>query len=126
MYHLGICEDRGSGIDRALAAIEVYNLPPLKFEELPSNFKVTIYSPKKYQDMSQDERVRACYQHCVLKYLANEKMTNQSFRDRLKVAKTNHSLVSKIIKQAVEEKWMKIGDPNSKSTKYTYYIPSWA
>lgn len=126
MYHLGICEDRGSGIDRALDAIEVFNLPPLKFDELPSTFKVTIYSPKEYQDMSQDERVRACYQHCVLKYLANEKMTNQTFRKRLKVAKTNHSLVSKIIKQTVEEGKIKVGDPSSKSTKFTYYVPSWA
>jgi len=126
MYHLGICEDRGSGIDRALDAIEVYNLPPLKFEELPNIFKVTIYSPKEYQDMPQDERVRACYQHCVLKYLANQKMTNQTFRKRLKVAKTNQSLVSKIIKQTVEEGKIKIGDPGSKSTKFTYYIPAWA
>lgn len=126
MYHLGICEDRGSGIDRALGAIELYNLPPLKFEELPNIFKVTIYSPKAYQDMSPEERVRACYQHCVLKYLANERMTNLTFRKRLKVAKTNHSLVSKIIKQTVDETKIKIGDPSNNSTKFTYYIPSWA
>jgi predicted HTH transcriptional regulator len=126
MYHLGICEDRGSGIDRALDAIELYNLPPLKFEELPNIFKVTIYSPKSYQDMTQDERVRACYQHSVLKFLANEKMTNLTFRKRLKIAATNHSLVSKIIKQAVDHGKIKVGDPESKSTKYTYYIPSWA
>ncbi len=126
MYHIGICEDRGSGIDRALSAIEVYNLPPLKFEELPNSFKVTIYSPKKYKDMSQDDRVRACYQHCVLKYLANEKMTNQTFRKRLKVASTNHSLVSRIIKQTVNEGKIKLGDPSSKSTKFIYYIPIWA
>lgn len=126
MYHFGICEDRGSGIDRALGAIEFYNLPPLKFEELPSTFKVTIYSPREYQDMSLDERVRACYQHCVLRYLANEKMTNQTFRKRLKVAKTNHSFVSKIIKQTVAEGKIKVGDPDSKSTKFTCYVPVWA
>lgn len=126
MYHLGICEDRGSGIDRALDAIELYNLPPLKFEELPNIFKVTIYSPRAYQNMSTDDRVRACYQHCVLKYLANERMTNLTFRKRLKIAKTNHSLVSKIIKQTVEEGRIKVGDPDSSSTKLTYYIPSWA
>lgn len=126
MYHLGICEDRGSGIDRALSAIEVFHLPPLKFDELSNIFKVTIYSPREYQDMSQEERVRACYQHCVLKYLANEKMTNQTFRNRLKAAKTNYSLVSKIIRQAVEEKKIKLGDPESKSNKFTYYIPQWA
>ena len=126
MYRLGFCEDRGSGIDKALNAIEIFNLPPLKFEDLSNIFKVTIYSPKKYQDMSQDERIRACYQHCVLKYLANEKMTNQTFRKRLKVAETNYSLASKIIKQAVKEGKIKRGDPSNKSTKYTYYIPSWA
>ncbi|RLA62907.1 MAG: hypothetical protein DRQ88_13105, partial [Epsilonproteobacteria bacterium] len=126
MYHLGICEDRGSGIDRALIAIELYNLPPLKFEELPNIFKVTIYSPKKYQEMSPDERIRACYQHCVLKYLANERMMNRTFRERLKIAKTNHSLVSKIIKHTVDKGKIKVGDPDSKATKYTYYVPIWA
>lgn len=126
MYHLGLCEDRGSGVDRALDSIELYNLPPLKFEELPNIFKVTIYSPMAYQDMSPDERVRACYQHCVIKYLANQRMTNLTIRKRLKIAKTNHSLVSKIIKQTVEEGRIKIGDPSNTSTKFTYYIPAWA
>lgn len=126
MYQIGICEDRGSGIDRALDAIELYNLPPIKFEELPNTFKVTIYSPRSYQDMSSEERVRACYQHCVLKYLSNQKMTNQTLRNRLKISKTNHALVSRIIKQAVDEGKIKVGDPSSASTKFVHYIPSWA
>ena len=126
MHRLGFCEDRGSGIDRALDAVEIYNLPPLKFEELSNSFKVIVYSPKKYLQMSQDERVRACYQHCVLKYLSNEKMTNKTFRERLNVAETNYSLVSKIIKQTVAEGKIKPGNPSNKSTKYVYYIPGWA
>ena len=126
MYRLGFCEDRGSGIDRALDAIEFFNLPPLQFEDSSNIFKATIYSPKKYLAMSPDERVRACYQHCVLKYLTNEKMTNKTLRERLKIAETNQSLVSKIIQQAVKEKKIKKGDPSSKSTKYAYYIPIWA
>ncbi|MGQ3892780.1 ATP-binding protein [Legionella sp. CNM-4043-24] len=32
MYKTHICEDRGSGLIRTLTAIELYGLPPLKFE----------------------------------------------------------------------------------------------
>jgi predicted HTH transcriptional regulator len=33
-----ICEERGSGFEKAVAAIELYGLPPLRFEELENSF----------------------------------------------------------------------------------------
>ncbi len=30
-----ICEERGSGFEKAVSAIELFGLPPLKFEETP-------------------------------------------------------------------------------------------
>ncbi|MEK6747376.1 MAG: ATP-binding protein [Pseudomonadota bacterium] len=126
MHKLNICEDRGSGIDRALQEVEYYGLPPLKFEESEASFKVIIYAPRAYKDMSPDERIRACYQHCVLRHISNGKMTNASLRERFKISPTNYPMVSKVIKESLEANKIKIGNPDMESTKYIYYIPYWA
>jgi len=39
-------------------------------------------------DMERSERKRACCQHCCLKYVIGEMMTNQSFRKRLGLSDT--------------------------------------
>src|SRR5690606_24459368 len=43
-----ICEERGSGFEKAIIAIEFYGLPPLLAEELENSFKVSLLAPKKY------------------------------------------------------------------------------
>lgn len=48
------------------------------------------------------------------------------FKVKIYSPKTYHSLVSKIIKQTVEEGKIKVGDPSNTSTKFIYYIPAWA
>jgi predicted HTH transcriptional regulator len=126
MRQLGICEERGSGIDRALEAIELYGLPPAEFREMDSSFKVVLLSPRKYQEMTREERVRACYQHCVLKYLVNEPMTNQSLRARLGISESNYPMVSKIIRDSIAATRIKPADPNMKAKRHVKYLPYWA
>lgn len=126
MYKLRICEDRGSGLLRSLMAIELYGLPPLKFDVGTTHFKVTIYAPKNYQDMSRQERIEACFQHCVLKYLSNDKMTNASLRKRLGISEKNYALASRIIKEAIDQNKIKVGNPEIKNAKYIHYTPFYA
>lgn len=126
MYKTHICEDRGSGLIRALTGIELYGLPPLKFEISTTAFKVVLYAPKNYQDMSKQERVEACFQHCILKYLSNEKMTNASLRQRLGINEKNYALASRIIKDALEQNKIKVGNPEIKNAKYIHYVPFYA
>jgi len=84
MRRLRICEELGSGIDKVIASAEVFQLPAPEFLEMDKNMKVILFSPKKLKDMSRKDKVRACYQHCCLKYVSNEKMTNASLRERFK------------------------------------------
>lgn len=125
MRQLRICEERGSGIDKAIAAIELFNLPPIEFTETTNAFKVTLFAPKKYKDMTQEERIRACYQHCVLKYVANQKMTNTSLRERLGIPEQNYPMVSRIIKDTIEA-WKIKKSPSSTGKKDASYVPFWA
>lgn len=123
-YH--ICEERGTGFIKTIIAIERFGLPPLKFEEGENYFKVTLSSPRKFAGMSRSERIQACYQHAVIKHLSNSAMTNTSLRERFKMPERQRPMISKLIKEALEQKIIKIKDAESKSTKYAGYLPSWA
>ena len=87
---------------------------------------VLIYSYKTLNDLDKKEKIRACYQHACLRYVSNDKMTNQSLRDRFKIEDQNAAIASRIIKDALEDGVIKLEDPENKSRKYTKYIPYWA
>ncbi|MGB4599720.1 MAG: ATP-binding protein [Trichlorobacter sp.] len=120
-----ICEERGSGFEKAVAAIELFGLPPLKFEELESSFRVTMYSPRSFAELTPTERVEACYQHSIIKYYSSGGMTNSSLRERFKMHDKQRPQVSLVIKEALAQGKIKPKDPNNVSTKFAEYIPSW-
>lgn len=126
MRRMGFCEEKGSGLDKVIFNIELFQLPPLNVVVAESRTRVTMYSYKNLLDLDKKEKVRACYQHACLKYVSNEKMTNQSLRERFKIADHNSATASRIIKDSLEEGVIKKDDPESKSRKYPSYLPVWA
>lgn len=120
-----ICEERGSGFEKAVVAIELFGLPPLKFEETENSFRVIMYSPKKFGDMTPTERIEACYQHAIIKYYSSGGMTNTSLRERFRMHDKQRAQVSLVIKEAVHLGKIKPKDPNNESTKFAEYIPYW-
>lgn len=121
-----ICEERGSGFEKAVIAIELFGLPPLKFEEMESSFKVTMYSPRKFADMSNEERIEACYQHSIIEYYGNGGFNNASLRKRFGMHDKQAAQVSKLIKDAIDLGKIKSKDPDSESKKFSLYVPYWA
>ncbi len=126
MRRLNICEERGSGIDKVVFSCEVYQLPAPNFSQEESYLKVSLYAYKTLREMDKEDKIRACYQHCVLKRISNSYMNNQSFRERLGINEKNYATVSRIISDTIDEKLIKYDDPNNKSNKYRKYIPFWA
>lgn len=121
-----ICEERGTGFIKTISAIELFGLPPLALEEGDNYFKVTLFAPKTFAEMSPNERIDACYQHAILKHLSSSAMTNTSLRERLKMSERQRPQVSKLIKEALAQGVIKNKDPENKSTKFAEYVPSWA
>ena len=126
MRRLGICEEKGSGIDKLISQCELYQLPAPRFTAAEKRFTATMYAAKLMKDMDKQDRVRACYQHCCLKYVSNERMTNQSLRDRFKISEHNAAIASRIIADTKEEQLIKNEDSSNKSPKHAKYIPYWA
>lgn len=126
MRRMGFCEEKGSGLDKVIFNNELYQLPPINVITDENRTRVTMYSYKKLNDLDKKEKVRACYQHACLKLVSNEKMTNQSLRERFQIEDQNYSIASRIIRDTLEEKLIKEEDPDSKSRKYASYLPFWA
>jgi predicted HTH transcriptional regulator len=126
MRRLGICEELGSGLDKAITAIELYQLPPLRFAVQETRTTVTLFAYRKYADLDRQERVYACYQHACLKYVTNDKMTNQSLRERLGIEKQNYPMASRIIKDTIAAELIKEEKTENQSRNNKGYIPYWA
>jgi predicted HTH transcriptional regulator len=126
MRRLGICEELGSGLDKAITAIELYQLPPLHFAVQETRTTVTLFAYRKYADLDRQERVYACYQHACLKYVTNDKMTNQSLRERLGIEKQNYPMASRIIKDTIAAELIKEEKTENQSRNNKGYIPYWA
>jgi predicted HTH transcriptional regulator len=121
-----ICEERGSGLIKAGIEVELYGLPPIKFEQLPNSFKVSLYAPKSFAQMSSSERLDACYQHAVLKYYSSSVMTNKILRERLKMPEKHRSMVSLLIQEALDLRIIAAANPDNRSRKFAEYLPFWA
>ncbi|MDP3928918.1 MAG: ATP-binding protein [Bacteroidota bacterium] len=126
MRRFRICEERGSGMDKVVANIEIFQLPAYDAMIQEKHTKVVLYAYQKFADMDKQDRIRACYQHACLKYVMNEKMTNTTLRERFKIADENAAMVSRIIKDTAQAGFIKEEDPDNNSRKFVKYIPVWA
>lgn len=122
----GLCEERGTGFQKAVAAIELFGLPPLRFEEGDNWFKVTLFAPRTFAEMAPEERIEVAYQHAVLRHLGGATLTNTTLRERLTLPEKRRDTVSKLIREAVEAKKLKPKDPKNTSSKFSQYLPWWA
>lgn len=123
MRRMNICEERGSGIDKVINEIEMFQLPAPNFTADENFLKVTLYGPRPLEQMDEIDKVRACYQHASLKFVSVEYMTNQSLRERFNIPEKDDSFASKIITDAIDEGLIKNYGAGEKSMKY---IPFWA
>lgn len=125
MRRINICEERGSGIDKVIHAVEYNQLPAPDFLVISNNIKVILFAHKKLAEMEKEDRIRACYQHACLKYVSNESMTNTSLRERLSIENTNYTIASRIISETMKAGLIKKYDPDSTSKKHAKYLPFW-
>jgi len=88
-------------------------------EEGETRTTVSLQARKSFSDMNKSEKIQACYQHCCLKYVMSEMMTNQYFRERLGIsdAKTDKEAVSRTIAATLEQNLIRLNDPENSSRR---------
>lgn len=123
MRRMGFCEEQGSGLDKVIAGVELFQLPPPLFREGEKSMQVILYGPRSFADMTPDERARACYQHAVLKFLSGERMRNSTLCKRFGIESRNASQASSVIRKAQEAGLIKVADPDHPRAGYA---PWWA
>lgn len=126
MRRMGICEEKGSGIDKVVDAAEVYQLPAPDFRAGETRTTAVLFAHQDFAEMSKPDRIRACYQHCCLKYVSNQRMSNQSLRERFRLPESKAATVSLVIGAAKDAGLIKADESESSSTRYARYLPFWA
>lgn len=123
MRRMRMCEEQGTGIDKVVASVELFQLPPPDFRIDDNATRVILYAPRRFAEMTTDERVRACYQHAALKFLSGRRMRNSTLRERFGIDPRNAAQVSQVIRMALNKGLIRPADPEKPQAAY---VPFWA
>lgn len=125
MRRFRICEERGSGIDKVVSQVEVFQLPAPLFEVPKGFMRAVLFAHTSLSAMDKNDRVRACYLHACLKYVMRDFLTNTSLRERFGIEEKNSATASRLIREAVEVGAIVPYDSKA-SKRYMKYVPWWA
>jgi predicted HTH transcriptional regulator len=125
MRFLGICEERGGGLDKAMLVVEMLKLPAPEISSSKNSMKVTIFGMKSFGEMSKYEKQRACFIHCILRYLQKDYMSNSTLRARFSLEDGEYQAVSAVISDTIKSGKILPADPNQ-GKRTAKYVPYWA
>lgn len=123
MRRMSMCEEQGSGLDKVLEAVELFQLPAPLLRAEDNSMQVVLYGPRSFAGMTPEERARACYFHAVLKFLSGEKMKNSTLCSRLGIAPKNAAQATAVINRSLEAGLIRAADPEHPRAGY---VPHWA
>lgn len=125
MRRIGVCEERGTGVDKVVFQTELCQLPAPSFETIDSSTRSILFAHKELNEMDKSDKVRACYLHACLRFVEQQDMTNSSLRERFKVDERNRAIITRIINDALEQGFILPRDPNQ-GRRHAKYVPFWA
>lgn len=110
MRRVGICEERGSGVDKVVCQTELYQLPAPAFEVVGESTRSTLFTPRPLVKMDPADRLRAVYLHACLRYVERDFMTNTTLRGRFGLDVKNSAAASRLLKDALGAKAIRLHD----------------
>ncbi len=125
MRGLGLCEERGGGLDKTLIEIEQAHMPAPEFVSSETAMRVILFGPRPFNEMSKADKMRACFFHCVLRWLTRDYMSNASLRERFSLADDDYQAVSAIISESIKAGRIAPADPDQ-GRRNARYVPYWA
>lgn len=125
MRRIGVCEERGSGVDKVVFQTELYQLPAPLFETTDEHTRAVLFAHREFKEMDKEDRIRACYLHACLKNVQRDFMTNTTLRERFGIEDKNSATASRIIKETIIAGLIRCHDETAGS-KARKYLPWWA
>ena len=126
LRRIGICEERGSGVDKVVFQTELYQLPAPLFEVVGDHTRAVLFAHSSFAAMDKADRIRACYLHACLQHVQRKRLTNTSLRDRFGVDKKNSAQISRVIGDTIQAGLVHSYNPDSESRRHASYVPFWA
>lgn len=112
-------------IDKVVFQTELYQLPAPLFEKTEEHTRTVLFAHRKFRNMDKKDRIRSCYLHACLRYVQRDYMTNTTLRNRFGIEEKNSSMVSRVIRDALEAGVI-VPYEDTASRKYMKYLPWWA
>lgn len=123
MRLLDLSEERGTGIDKAILAIEAAGTAPIEYVVDSDLTEAVLREPLPYEELAGSQKELACLQHCEVCFINDDYMSNKSLRDRFKVDDSKTLEVTRLIKRMIAKGSIKRFEGNGNSKKYTRYVP---
>lgn len=125
MRRFRICEERGTGIDKVVFEVELYQLPAPLFEVPPGFTRTVLFAYRTLAEMGKVDRIRACYLHACLRYVTRQPMTNTTVRERFGIEEKNKATASRLIREALQAGMIRLVS-DEVGDKLRAYLPFWA
>lgn len=125
MRRLRMCEELGTGWDKITISCELQQLPAPRIQLFEDSTRVTLYSEMPFSSISPEDKIWACYLHACILQVQGEQLTNASLRERFGLKSSSAGSISRLIKEAVNQNWIKPLDPTT-APRYMKYVPFWA
>lgn len=125
MRDLGLCEERGGGIDKAVYDVEEKFLPAPEFFPSENSMRVVLFGPKTFRELSKSDKVWSCFCHCVVRWLRHDFMSNTTLRERFSLSAEDYQAVSAVIAETRKSGRIIPADPKQGKSN-ARYVPWWA
>jgi predicted HTH transcriptional regulator len=125
LRELGICEERGGGLDKSILDIEEKYLPAPEFHTSTGTTRVILSGPRAFGQLSKVDRIWACYCHCVVRWLRRDFMSNTTLRQRFSLGDSEYQVVSAVIPAARKEHLIKEAEAGQ-GKRNARYVPYFA
>lgn len=125
MRKCGICEERGSGIDKAALAAEEAQLPAPEIRVSGTSTIAILLGPRKLSQMDPADRQWATYLHAALRHVNQQDVTNATVRARFGIQAKSSAQATRLLRDAVRADLIRPKDPEA-GPKNMKYVPFWA
>jgi hypothetical protein len=82
--------------------------------------RVVLFAPKTFAQMSKAEKLRACFFHCILRWLTHDYMSNATLRERFSIPPEEY-----VIGESIKLNRIAPADPDQ-GRRNARYVPYWA